>query len=73
MREGKPGETSSYRLCVPVVDKVQDQLNSNLPGKRYEKLTAPNGTTFNVSVWYSGTPEQFLNHVKQGLNAVRRG
>lgn len=57
---------------VPVVDEVQEQLNSNLPGKRYEKLTAPNGTTFNVSVWYSGTPEQFLNHVKQGLNAVKR-
>jgi len=57
---------------VPVVDEVQDTLNSNLPGKRYEKLTAPNGTTFNVSVWYSGTPEQFLNHVKQGLNAVKR-
>ncbi len=25
-----------------------------------------------MSVWYSGTPEQFLNHVKQGLNPVKR-
>ncbi len=58
---------------VPVVEEVQEQLNSNLPGMRYEKLTAPNSTMFNVSVWYLSTPEQFLNHVKQGLhNAVKR-
>ncbi len=31
----------------------------------------PNNVTFNVGVWYSGTPEQFLLHVKQALHAVK--
>jgi hypothetical protein len=49
---------------VPVIDKVQEQLNSSLSGKRLEKLTMPDGVTFHIGVWYSGTPEQFLLHVK---------
>jgi hypothetical protein len=57
---------------VPVIDKVQEQLNSKLSGKRYEKLSTPAGTLFNVGVWYSGTPEQFLLHVKQAMHAVKR-
>jgi hypothetical protein len=57
---------------VPVIDEVQEQLNSGLSGKRYEKLTTPDDVTFNVGVWYSGMPEQFLLHVKQALHAVKR-
>ena len=57
---------------VPVTDEVQEQLNSTLSGKRYEKLSTPAGTSFNVGVWYSGTPEQFLLHVKQAMHAVKR-
>ncbi len=56
---------------VPAIDEIQEQLNNSLPGK-YEKLTMPNSTTFNFSVWYSGMPEQFLNYVKQALNVVKR-
>jgi hypothetical protein len=57
---------------VPVTDEVQEQLNSNLSGKRTEKLTTPDGVTFHVGIWYSGTPEQFLLHVKQAMHSVKR-
>jgi hypothetical protein len=53
---------------VPVTDKVQEQLNSSLSGKRTEKLTTPEGVTFHVGIWYSGAPEQFLLHVKQAMH-----
>jgi hypothetical protein len=57
---------------VPVIDEIQEQLNSNLTSKRYEKLATPKGITFNVGVWYSGTPEQFLMHVKQAMHSVKQ-
>jgi hypothetical protein len=57
---------------VPVTDEVQEQLNSNLLGKRTENLTMPDGVTFHVGILYSGTPEQFLLHVKQAMHSVRR-
>jgi hypothetical protein len=57
---------------VPVIDEVQEQLNSKLSGKRYKKLSTLAGTSFNVGVWYSGTPEQFLLHVKQAMHVVKR-
>ncbi len=56
---------------VPVTDEVHEQLNSNLSGKRTEKLTMPDGITFHVSIWYSGMPEQFLLHVKQAMHSVK--
>ncbi len=55
-----------------MIDEVQEQLNSGLSGKRYEKLTMPNDVTFNIGVWYSGTNEQFLLHIKQALHTVKR-
>jgi hypothetical protein len=57
---------------VPVTDKVQEQLNSNLSGKRMEKLTTPDGVTFHVGIWYSGMPEQLLLHVKQAMHSVKQ-
>jgi hypothetical protein len=57
---------------VPVTDEIQEQLNSNLSGKRMEKLTTPDGVTFHVGIWYSGTPEQFLLHVKQAMHSVKQ-
>jgi hypothetical protein len=58
--------------CVPVTNEVQEQLNSNLSGKRMEKLTMLDGVTFHVGIWYSGTPEQFLLHVKQAMHSVKQ-
>ncbi len=51
---------------VYVVNEIQKQLNDSLPRKRFEKLMTPNGTMFNISLWYSGVPEQFLNHILHG-------
>ena len=57
---------------VPVVDEVQDQIALSNSGKNTEKLKMPNGTTINAGVWLSGTPEQFLNHVKNTLSYITR-
>ena len=57
---------------VPVIDEIQEQLNNSLSGKRTEKLTTPDGVTFHVGIWYSGTNEQFLLHVKQAMHSVKR-
>ena len=37
-----------------------------------EKLTMPDGITFYMGIWYSGTPEQFLLHIKQAMHSVKR-
>ena len=57
---------------VPVVDEVQEQLALNRSEKGTEKVKMPNGTTINAGVWFSGTPEQFLNHVTNTLNYITR-
>jgi hypothetical protein len=55
-----------------VTDEVHEQLNSSLSGKRTEKLTTSDGVTFHVGIWYSGTSEQFLLHVKQAMHSVKQ-
>ncbi len=55
---------------VPVVDEVQDTLA--LKKERYEAFTLSNGTKFKVRIWDTGTPEEFLIHVKEALNACER-
>jgi hypothetical protein len=57
---------------VPVINEIQEQLNNSLSGKRTEKLTTPDGVTFHVGIWFSGTAEQFLLHVKQAMHSVKR-
>ncbi len=57
---------------VPVTKEVKEQLNSNLSGKRTEKVTTPDGVTFHMGIWYSGTPEQSLLHVKQVMHSIKR-
>jgi hypothetical protein len=56
---------------VPVVDEVQDVIALNNSGNNTEKLKMPNGTTISARVRISGTPEQFLNHVKNTLNYIK--
>ena len=56
---------------VPVIDEVQDALNINHK-ERLQKIKLPNGTEFNATIWYTGTPEEFLNHAKQALHACER-
>ena len=56
---------------VPVNDEVQDALNINHK-ERLQKFKLPNGMEFNAGIWYTGTPEEFLNHVKQAVHACER-
>ena len=35
-------------------------------------MKLPNKTEFKASVWYTGTPEEFLNHVKGAIHACER-
>ena len=56
---------------VPVTDEVQDALNINHK-ERLQKIKLPNGTEFNATIWYTGTPEEFANHVKQAVHACER-
>ena len=55
---------------VPVVDEVQDTLS--LKKERFETFTLSNSTKFKVRIFDAGTPEEFLNHVKEALNACER-
>ena len=57
---------------VPVIDEVQDALNAKSTESRTETIKLPNGTTFQAGIWYTGTPEEFLNHVKQAVHACER-
>ncbi|MFM8588488.1 MAG: hypothetical protein ACKOBX_09120, partial [Bacteroidota bacterium] len=55
-----------------VIDEVQEKLNLDNSEGRTQKIKLANDTEFRAGVWFSGTPEQFLNHVKQALNAITR-
>ncbi len=54
---------------VPVVDEIQDAVNANSNKPRTQKIKLPNKTEFQAGVWITGTPEEFLMHVKQGIHA----
>ena len=41
-------------------------------GANMLKLTLPHKVELRVPVWSKGTPEQFLVHVQQSLNAIRQ-
>ena len=57
---------------VPVVNEVQEKLAENNSEGRTFKITLANDTEFRAGVWFYGTPEQFLGHVKQALSALTR-
>ena len=57
---------------VPVVDEVQEKLAENNSEGRTFKINLSNDTEFRAGVWFYGTPEQFLCHVKQALAALDR-
>ncbi len=57
---------------VPVVDKIQDAVNANSNQPCMQKIKLPNKTEFQAGVWNTGTPEEFLMHVKQAIHACDR-
>ena len=56
---------------VPVVDEIQEAYNAGIK-ERTQKIKLPDKTEFHAGIWYTGTPEEFLNHVKQAVDACKR-
>ena len=57
---------------VPVIDEVQDVLNMNSKEPRTKNIKLENGTMFQAGIWYTGMPEEFLNHMKQAVHTCKR-
>ena len=57
---------------IPEQDPVQDALDKTKKTK-YFKLTLPNtGNELKVAIWTSGTPEQFLLHVRTAMHLCKQ-
>ena len=68
---GVGGKNSPIRY-IPEQDPVQDALTKDKK-TTYFKLTLPNmGNELKVAVWVSGTPEQFLLHVRSAIHACKQ-
>eukprot|EP00804_Cyclotella_cryptica_P020405 CCRYP_012622-RA/>CCRYP_012622-RA protein AED:0.45 eAED:1.00 QI:0/0/0/1/1/1/2/0/438 len=68
---GIRGKNSPVRY-IPEQDPVQDALEKTKK-TTYFKLTLPNtGNELKVAVWASGTPEQFLLHVRSAIHACKQ-
>eukprot|EP00804_Cyclotella_cryptica_P022859 CCRYP_005058-RA/>CCRYP_005058-RA protein AED:0.39 eAED:0.90 QI:0/0/0/1/0/0/2/0/459 len=68
---GIGGKNSPVRY-IPEQDPVQDALEKTKK-TTYFKLTLPNtGNELKVAVWASGTPEQFLLHVRSAIHACKQ-
>eukprot|EP00804_Cyclotella_cryptica_P024682 CCRYP_001682-RA/>CCRYP_001682-RA protein AED:0.40 eAED:0.83 QI:0/0/0/1/1/1/2/0/439 len=66
------GGKNSPCATFPEQDPVQDALEKTKK-TTYFKLTLPNtGNELKVAVWASGTPEQFLLHVRSAIHACKQ-
>ena len=54
---------------IPKKDSIQEAVDSSA---NTLKLTLPHRVELRVLVWSEGTPEQFLVHVQQALDAIRQ-
>jgi hypothetical protein len=54
---------------IPEKDSIQEAVDSSA---NTLKLTLPHKVELRVPVWSKGTPEQFLVHVQQALDAIRQ-
>jgi hypothetical protein len=50
------------------VDEIQDAVNVNSNEPCTQKIKLLNKTKFQAGVWNTGTPEEFLMHVKQAIH-----
>ncbi len=50
------------------MDEIQDDVNANSNKLRTQKIKLPNKTKFQAGVWNTGTPKEFLMHVKQAIH-----
>ena len=70
-KRGMGGKNSFIRY-IPEQDPVQDALEKTKK-TMYFKLTLPNtGNELMVSIWVSGTPEQFLLHVHTAFHICKQ-
>ena len=68
---GVGGKNSPIRY-IPEQDPVQDALEKSKK-TTYVKLTLPNtGNELKVAVWASGTPEQFVLHIRSAIHACKQ-
>ena len=68
---GVGGKNAPIRY-IPEQDPVQDALKKSKK-TTYVKLTLPNtGNELTVAVWVSGTPEQFVLHVRSAIHACKQ-
>ena len=57
---------------IPEKDPVQEALEKSKK-VNYFKLTLPHtGSEFKVALWASGTPEQFVLHVRSAIHAYKQ-
>ena len=54
---------------IPEKDVIQEVIDSSA---NMLKLTLPHKVELRVPVWSKGTPEQFLVHIQQALDAIRQ-
>jgi hypothetical protein len=68
---GIGGKNSPIRY-IPKKDPVQETLEKNKK-TNYFKLTLPHmGSKLKVALWASGTPEQFILHVRSAIYACKQ-
>jgi hypothetical protein len=56
-------------LYIPKKDVIQEAVDSST---NMRKLTLSHKVELHAPVWSNGTPEQFLVHVQQALDAIRQ-
>jgi hypothetical protein len=65
------GKNSPIRY-IPKKDPVQEALEKNKKNN-YFKLMLPNtGSELKVALWASGTPEQFILHVRSAIHTCKQ-
>ena len=70
--ERRVGGKNSPICYIPEQDPVQDALEKSKK-TTYIKLTLPNtGNELKVAVWVSGTPEQFVLHIRSVIHAYKQ-
>jgi hypothetical protein len=68
---GIGGKNSPIRY-IPEKDPVQEALEKNKK-TNYFKLTLLNtGSELKVALWASGTPEQFILHIRAAIHAFKQ-
>ena len=67
--ERNAGRSRHPTPYIPEKDVVQESADSST---NMLKLMLPHRVELHIPVWSKGTPEQFLVHVQQALDAIRQ-